>query len=263
MKRCPQCESIYTDNRLKFCLQDGATLDLVESNLPPTEVMDSARQSTITVAGPPPAPPRFQHDAPREQRDRRTLALTLVLGSIFLLAGVLALWIWLGESGTGTEGQLESNTNRKLGEMTALSNENINAGSSSSASPTAEQTVSPPSLGTITGRMSYPSDGIPSSMVACAESIEGGTTKCTKPRSGWTSRVSYTLQLSPGRYYVYARLSASDADAGAFAGERAYYTDYMKCGMEAHCKSHRRIMIEIKAGETLSGITVGDWWANL
>ena len=263
MKRCPQCGNTYTDNRLNFCLQDGATLDLVENNLPPTEVMDRGQQSTITAAGPPPTPPRRQPDVHPQQRDnRRTLALTLVLAAVFLLAGVLALWIWLGESGTRTQGHAEPNTNRKPGEMSEFTNENINTGSSST-SPTAEPTLSPPSLGTISGRMSYPSDGIPASMVACAENIQTGAAKCTKSRTGWTSRVSYSLQLPAGRYHVYARISAQDENAGDLARERAYYTEYMKCGMAAHCNSHRRIVLEVKPGETITGITVGDWWANL
>lgn len=264
MKRCPQCGNTYTDNRLNFCLQDGATLDLVEGNLPPTKVMDSGQQSTITVSGPPPTPPRLQSDVHPQQRDsRRTIFLALALAAVFLLAGVLALWIWLGESGTGTQGQVEPNTNRKPGEMSEVSNENINTGSSSAASPTAEPNLSAPSLGTISGRMSYPSDGIPATMVACAENIETGAARCTKPRAGWTSRVSYSLQLPPGRYHVYARISAQDGGAGDLARERAYYTEYMKCGMAAHCNSHRRIVLEVKPGETLAGITVGDWWANL
>jgi hypothetical protein len=36
----------------------------------------------------------------------------------------------------------------------------------------------------------------------------------------------------------------------------------MKCGMGANCSSHSRIVLEVRPGETLNGIIVGDWWTE-
>ena len=111
--------------------------------------------------------------------------------------------------------------------------------------------------------MAYPSEGIPGVMVACAENIETEETICSEKRKGWEERVSYSLELPPGKYYVYGKLLPGDDSVGDTQNERVYYTEYMKCGMEASCTSHRRIQLDVRPGETLSGITVGDWWANL
>lgn len=110
--------------------------------------------------------------------------------------------------------------------------------------------------------MAYPSEGIPGVMVACAENIETEETICSEKRKGWQEKVSYSLQLPPGKYYVYGKLLPGDDSVGDLQNERVYYTEYMKCGMEASCTSHSRIQLEVRPGETLNGITVGDWWAN-
>jgi hypothetical protein len=37
VKRCPTCQSIYTDETLAFCLSDGSTLERVANPSPPTD----------------------------------------------------------------------------------------------------------------------------------------------------------------------------------------------------------------------------------
>lgn len=255
MKRCPQCGNTYTDQSLYFCLQDGARLYPAESDAPPTEVMNQNRQSTITVHGPPPLPQRPQPQVSESRKSPPWLLLVSVVLLLSLLGGGLAFLIFSGWGSSSGPDVTETTPSPQVTE------EPIDV-EVTSASPTPESTPVP-QIGTISGRMSYPSDGIPSSMVACAEEIETGKTVCSKPRSGWTSGVSYSLTVAPGRYYVYGRVSKNDTDAGGFAGQRAYYTEYMKCGMGANCQSHRRIVLEVKGGESLSGIAVGDWWANM
>ena len=74
MKRCPACQSTYTDDSLVYCLQDGATLqseadaanplsllatlhdDSVHAHAasdepPPTQVMDFASTPTVQLPG--------------------------------------------------------------------------------------------------------------------------------------------------------------------------------------------------------------------
>ena len=55
MKRCPQCSSTYTDDSLRFCLQDGATL-LAVSNAPSSFDADATLRGVPPEAGfdPPP-----------------------------------------------------------------------------------------------------------------------------------------------------------------------------------------------------------------
>jgi hypothetical protein len=134
----------------------------------------------------------------------------------------------------------------------------------STPSPTATTTATPPPAdGFIEGSMAYPSDAIPGVMVACAENVETRETACSPKRDDWEEGVRYSLRVPPGRYFVYGTLVAGDDSVGEMRGKKAYYTDYMKCGMGANCSSHRRIVLEVEPGETLNGVTVGDWWADL
>ena len=49
MKICPVCDQTYTDQSLNFCLNDGASLNVVSSSVadepPPTVVMDAPRKT--------------------------------------------------------------------------------------------------------------------------------------------------------------------------------------------------------------------------
>jgi uncharacterized membrane protein len=58
MKRCPACGSTFTDDSLRFCLQDGATLVRVsEGSAPPFNLAETLRDDSTAERGePPPAP---------------------------------------------------------------------------------------------------------------------------------------------------------------------------------------------------------------
>ena len=123
--------------------------------------------------------------------------------------------------------------------------------------PTPTPTPTPVLTGVISGRLTYPSDGIPSNMNVCVTSVRGGKSACSNRRvSGFRFSVNrgsarYSVTLPAGTYYIYGTLPGQD---------RAYYTEYIRCGMDARCTSHARIPIKVTAGQTRSGITVGDWW---
>ena len=141
-----------------------------------------------------------------------------------------------------------------------LSTQNMGGASVSPQPSTPLPTPTPDITGTITGEMAYPSEGIPKSMVACAENIESKKTYCTKPRKAWEDNVNYKLRVPAGKYFLYAKISPDDDDAADLAGARGYYTEYMKCGMKYGCGSKERIILDIHAGKTLSNILVGDFW---
>jgi hypothetical protein len=48
MKKCPVCQQTYTDENLNFCLNDGATLETVRDDPPPTVFMNKARETAET-----------------------------------------------------------------------------------------------------------------------------------------------------------------------------------------------------------------------
>jgi len=110
--------------------------------------------------------------------------------------------------------------------------------------------------GTIVGSLTYPSEGIPEDLVVYAQNIdtnkEYSTTKHLEAEQYKYSK-GYALDVPAGRYYVYGVL-ASDPE------HKAYYNQYITCGMSVNCKDTTKIEVTVKPGEKTADITVGDWW---
>lgn len=282
MKRCPTCKRTYDDDSLNFCLDDGTSLSLSpdhtlilpgaeQSNLAPTLPPGGSRQSEDRQQGAPTLAVKQDPQAHLHQQAiglgqptyapgyegpprKRSAALWLIpIPVIALLAIAAILYAMSGRQSAGNAGSSDSSSSPGSGTSKSSGNP---------VSATAP-TQAPPESGFINGKMAYPSEGIPGVMVACAENIETNETICSQRRKNWEEEVSYNLRLPPGKYYVYGKLLPGDDSVGDMQNERAYYTDYMKCGMGETCTSHKRIQLEVRPGETLRGITVGDWWANL
>ncbi len=114
------------------------------------------------------------------------------------------------------------------------------------------------SNGKISGKLTYPSEFIPSDMVVCVEGE--GRTVCSNSRdkAGYVFKVNraaarYEVSLPAGRYYIYARTRE-------MAGTKAYYNEFVRCGMNVRCKSKNRIRLTVRSGRAVTGITVGDWY---
>lgn len=113
--------------------------------------------------------------------------------------------------------------------------------------------------GAIEGSLSYPSEGIPDSLIVCAETPEMEMIKCTNDRiqnTKYTYGVGYTLEIKPGTYYVYATLDQTGRD------RKAYYSQAVVCGLTVECEDHSPIPVTVDAGETVENIDPGDWYAN-
>lgn len=113
--------------------------------------------------------------------------------------------------------------------------------------------------GTIAGPISYPSDYLPNDLTVCAERIAGEAEYCTdekiKDKRSETG-VAYKLSVPAGEYWVYATVFS----VPAMKGEKAYYSEFVTCGIRHDCPSHKRIPVRVRAGETVTGIHPGDWY---
>lgn len=112
--------------------------------------------------------------------------------------------------------------------------------------------------GKITGKLTYPSEFIPSDMVVCVESTERTVCSNSRNKAGYVFKINrgsarYEISLPAGRYYIYAKTRE-------MPGERAYYNEFVRCGMSVRCKSKRLIRLTVRSGRTVAGITVGDWY---
>ncbi len=120
--------------------------------------------------------------------------------------------------------------------------------------------------GKISGKLTYPSDGIPRDLVLCVKFLDVANTPVYCSNNSRTrlssasisfslniSRASYVVNLPSGSYQIYATTSA-------MPGVKAYYDEFIKCGMNVNCTSKRPITVKVKPGATVGNIMVGDFW---
>ncbi|MFH1036625.1 MAG: hypothetical protein V1756_00960 [Patescibacteria group bacterium] len=110
--------------------------------------------------------------------------------------------------------------------------------------------------GIIEGSLGYPSEFIPADMRVCAEDISTKQQYCTGDHiqnTKYTYGVGYKFEIPKGKYRVFATLPN-------WVNYRAYYSEYVTCGLGADCISHSPIVIEVKADNIINNIDPQDWY---
>lgn len=112
--------------------------------------------------------------------------------------------------------------------------------------------------GAIQGLYTYPSEGIPAQLRACALNLASRQAVCTEVHLTLTDHrgargEGYRLVLPPGEYHAYAELPGSGL-------RQAYYNDFVLCGFHVTCPSHAKITLAVKAGVLIDGVLLGDWY---
>jgi hypothetical protein len=121
-----------------------------------------------------------------------------------------------------------------------------------------------PQSGVIEGSLSYPSDFIPPDMTICAENLATKKIYSTHQHlkaKKYRYKVGYKLEVPPGDYHVYAYLpDPAKYGAGFPKDYRAYYSEFVKCGMRVDCTSHAPIVVKVASSETVGDIDPQDWY---
>jgi len=110
--------------------------------------------------------------------------------------------------------------------------------------------------GVIEGSLGYPSESIPEEMEVCAEDILTKKQYCTKKHiqdKKYTFGVGYKLEVPVGDYYVFAILPS-------WGNYKAYYSEFVTCGLKIDCLSHEPIIVKVRANETIENINPIDWY---
>lgn len=132
---------------------------------------------------------------------------------------------------------------------------------SSQITPVERQNTAAPTdtgqeMATIQGSLSYPSEIIPEDMEVCAQDIDNSEIYCEFEKlesDRFDYGVGYRLQVPGGHYYVYAYIPERPE-------QKAYYNEFVECGLSANCPSHEKIVVEVESGELVTGINPQDWY---
>lgn len=112
--------------------------------------------------------------------------------------------------------------------------------------------------GKISGKLTYPSDYIPPDMVLCLETKNRNICSNSKHIKGYifkinTRNATYSITLPVGNYYIYGLTNE-------MGGVKAYYNEFVRCGMDIKCHSKKKILLKVKSRQPVRGITIGDWY---
>jgi hypothetical protein len=116
----------------------------------------------------------------------------------------------------------------------------------------------------ITGELSYPSDFDFPQMIVCAEAVNSKSLHCTdrRLRNRRSGKFTYKLRVPAGSYYVFATVVNGLEPVEDMRGYKAYYSEFVKCGLKVDCLSHAPVKVTVRAGQTLTGINPGDWYVD-
>jgi hypothetical protein len=121
-----------------------------------------------------------------------------------------------------------------------------------------------PQPGVIEGSLSYPSEFVPPDMTICAENLATrqifSTSRHLKAKK-YQYQLGYKLEVPPGDYHVFAYLPDPVRYGAVYSRDyRAYYSDFVKCGMTEKCPSHAPITVKVRGGQTVSSVDPMDWY---
>jgi hypothetical protein len=105
--------------------------------------------------------------------------------------------------------------------------------------------------GFISGSFSYPGEFIPADLKICAVSAHDSTVVFSTTEIN-RKRFTYKLKLPKGEYYVYAETN--------YFADRAYYSEYVICGMKVSCSSHKKLIVKVISKKKIKNINPTDWY---
>lgn len=112
--------------------------------------------------------------------------------------------------------------------------------------------------GTISGSLTYPSEGIPEDLVVYALNLDTNKEYYTKEHitdAHYQYGTGYKVSVPEGRYYVYGIVASSPQS-------KAYYDEFVRCGMNVNCSDTSKVEVKVEADKETTNVMVGDWYNN-
>jgi hypothetical protein len=114
----------------------------------------------------------------------------------------------------------------------------------------------PQETGFIRGTVWHPQDPIPNDLIACAAELNTQLEFCTQEQRsgvGFTDTYAFQLEVPIGEYYVYSYRTSQP-------NLKAYYSEFVTCGLRGDCPSHARLIVQVEEGVTINDIRPHDWF---
>lgn len=168
MKQCPKCQSIYTDDSLSYCLQDGTKLATLSDSaaaevtrpmsgggvrdLPPTEILRPEDMPTARIESAPStteqrrARPTAVNSAGSEgagaaqthRSNATVIALSIVVAVLLLALGGLVTWMAMRDKGQTDPRAVSSNSNQTEARQSNTQTTRANSNATPAVTPTAQ-----------------------------------------------------------------------------------------------------------------------------
>lgn len=117
-----------------------------------------------------------------------------------------------------------------------------------------------PGNGFIEGGLSFPSSEIPEDLFVCADGDIGEMCQYSRVESDdYEYGVGYKIEVPAGTYRVYSKTDTGSMFNPMIGG----YTEAVECGLTVDCSDNNFIPVVVVEGETISGIDVFDFEAQL
>ena len=124
-----------------------------------------------------------------------------------------------------------------------------------SSEPTTTQPVSTAAPGSISGRLSYPSESVPELDIYVIDATDPQRMYTLHTSAGQTE---YSIAgIAAGTYYVLAFLPPPAS--AEFGGG---YTAAVTCGLSSECTDHQLLAVEVAPGAQVEAIDLTDWYAD-
>ena len=146
MRTCPSCHTQYTDDTLRFCLQDGTPLDVLPITQQPTvsfagqeletaaRVSTPARESEVTQWKPKSEVPHTSSIKEPSSGSKTALAVAATAIAMLLVFGVVGVGVWIYFKGFGDD--TARNANNGNGNQNPFPPRNINSNGPITPAPT-------------------------------------------------------------------------------------------------------------------------------
>lgn len=117
--------------------------------------------------------------------------------------------------------------------------------------------------GTVTGKIMYPSSGIPTKIKVFAQDTKTNktyeaTVTFAPTTSDMSASATYSVSVPAGSYYIYGTLADFNDQNGT--PWKAYYNQFVICGLAASCKDDTKVVVNVEAAGKVENITIGDWY---